>query len=137
MESEDGITPIAIIEVSIMTFANEGYTVKYDFRKNVISWRDNYMWNNNFTRALNEEKVELVKESLPEIGVLSWIEAYNSGKNLSKIGSKSVLPGEWKINIEFEDGSKTSGGASQHFPKRWNELKALIEKTTGCHFTLR
>ena len=137
MESEDRTGSIAIIEVSIMTFANEGYTVKYDFRKNVISWRDNYMWNNNFTRAMNEETIQAVREAIPAIGVTSWMEAYNSGKDLDKYGDKSVLPGEWKISLEFEDGTKLTSGASQHFPKKWNSLKALIEKTTGCRFTLR
>ena len=34
---------IAVLEVEIRTFANEGYAVKYDFGRKVISWRDNYM----------------------------------------------------------------------------------------------
>lgn len=137
MGSSDMSKPIAIIEVSIMTFAGEGYTVKYDLTKNVVSWRDNFMWNNNFTRAMNEETAELIRDSIPELGVLDWMKAYNDGKNIDKHGDKSVLPGEWKISIEFEDKSKLASGASQHFPKKWNSLKALIEKTTGCRFSLR
>ena len=56
---------IAVLEVGITTFGNEGYAVKYDFVKKVIQWRDSYMWNNNFTRSLNESDFKTIKEELP------------------------------------------------------------------------
>ena len=59
---------IAVLEVEIRTFANEGYAVKYDFERRVISWRDNYMWNNNFTRSISEDNLRLIREKLPLSG---------------------------------------------------------------------
>ena len=135
MDFEKAYGSIAVLEVEIRTFANEGYAVKYDFGRKVISWRDNYMWNNNFTRAISDDSCALIKESLPKIGVIEWMMAYND-KLTDEIESKFPSQGEWKINIEFEDGTKFESGAEQNFPKDWNSLRSLIEKVTGCSFLL-
>ena len=136
MEFEVAYDNISVLEVGITTFGNEGYAVKYDFVKKVIQWRDSYMWNNNFTRSLNDSDYQTLKEELPKSGMLEWIKGYNSGLE-NEFGDKTTIPGEWKITVEFEDGSKLSAGAEQHFPKKWKFLKTLIEKTTGCSFVLR
>ena len=73
MDFEKAYGSIAVLEVEIRTFANEGYSVKYDFARKVISWRDNYMWNNNFTRSINDNNLALLKEKLPESGMLEWM----------------------------------------------------------------
>ena len=136
MEFDVAYENITVFEVGITTFGNEGYAVKYDFVKKVIQWRDSYMWNNNFTRSLNDSDYQTLKEELPKSGMLEWIKGYNSGLE-NEFGDKTTIPGEWKIMVEFEDGSKLSAGAEQHFPKKWKFLKTLIEKTTGCSFFLR
>lgn len=136
MEFDVAYENITVFEVGITTFGNEGYAVKYDFVKKVIQWRDSYMWNNNFTRSLNDSDYQTLKEELPKSGMLEWIKGYNSGLE-NEFGDKTTIPGEWKITVEFEDGSKLSAGAEQHFPKKWKFLKTLIEKTTGCSFVLR
>ena len=110
MDFKKAYESIAVLEVEIRTFANEGYAVKYDFGRKVISWRDNYMWNNNFTRSISEDKLALLK---------------------------TVIPGEWIIKVEFADKTSMKGGAEQHFPKKWKNLKTLIEQTAGCSFALR
>ncbi|WP_034448393.1 hypothetical protein [Butyrivibrio sp. AE2032] len=127
---------IAVLEVEIRTFANEGYAVKYDFERKVISWRDNYMWNNNFTRSINDDKMAIIMEKLPASGMLEWMHGYNLGLT-DEYGDKTVIPGEWKIEVEFKDKTKMKAGAEQHFPKKWKNLKNLIEQTTGCSFVLR
>ena len=127
---------ISLLEVEIRTFSNEGYAVKYDFERKVISWRDNYMWNNNFTRSINEDKLKLIKETLPESGMLEWMHGYNMGLT-DEYGDKTVIPGEWKIEVEFKDKTRMKAGAEQHFPKKWKNLRVLIEQTTGCSFVLR
>lgn len=127
---------ITVLEVGITSFGNEGYAVKYDFVKKVIQWRDSYMWNNNFTRSLNETDFRTLKEELPKSGMLEWMKGYNSGLS-NDFGDQTQIPGEWKITIVFEDGTKLTAGAEQHFPKKWKFLKTLIEKTTGCSFVLR
>lgn len=127
---------ITVLEVGITSFGNEGYAVKYDFVKKVIQWRDSYMWNNNFTRSLNETDYNTLKEELPKSGMLEWMKGYNSGLE-NDFGDQSQIPGEWKITVEFEDKTKLTAGAEQHFPKKWKFLKNLIEKTTGCSFILR
>ena len=136
MGSSDMSKPIAIMEVSIMTFAGEGYTVKYDLTKNVVSWRDNFMWNNNFTRAISDANSALINEKLPASGMLEWMEGYNKGLT-DEYGDKTIIPGEWSIKVEFKDKTRLKSGAEQHFPKKWKNLRYLIEQTTGCSFTLR
>ena len=126
---------IAVIEVRIMTLANEGYSVKFNLVRKIMSWRDYYMWNNNFTRAISDEACSLIEDSLPKIGIIEWMMAYND-KLTDAIESKFPSQGEWKINIEFEDGTKLESGAEQNFPKDWNSLRSLIEKVTGCSFLL-
>ena len=126
---------IAVIEVRIMTLANEGYSVKFNLVRKIMSWRDYYMWNNNFTRAISDEACSLIEESLPKIGIIEWMMAYND-KLTDAIESKFPSQGEWKISIEFEDGTKLESGAEQNFPKAWNSLRSLIEKVTGCSFLL-
>ena len=136
MDFEKAYGSIAVLEVEIRTFANEGYAVKYDFGRKVISWRDNYMWNNNFTRSIGEDKMSIIREKLPESGMLEWMKGYNSGL-ADDFGDKAQIPGEWKITVTFDDNTKITAGAEQHFPKKWKFLKTLIEKTTGCSFILR
>ena len=126
---------IAVIEVRIMTLANEGYSVKFNLVRKIMSWRDYYMWNNNFTRAISDEACSLIEESLPKIGIIEWMMAYND-KLTDAIESKFPSQGEWKISIEFEDGTKLESGAEQNFSKDWNSLRSLIEKVTGCSFLL-
>lgn len=127
---------ITVLEVGITSFGNEGYAVKYDFVKKVIQWRDSYMWNNNFTRSLNDTDYNTLKEELPKSGMLEWMKGYNSGL-ADDFGDKTQIPGEWKITVTFDDNTKITAGAEQHFPKKWKFLKSLIEKTTGCSFILR
>ena len=127
---------ITVLEVGITSFGNEGYAVKYDFIKKVIQWRDSYMWNNNFTRSLNDTDYNTLKEELPKSGMLEWMKGYNSGL-ADDFGDKTQIPGEWKIIVTFDDNTKITAGAEQHFPKKWKFLKNLIEKTTGCSFILR
>ena len=136
MDFDKAYGAIAVLEVEIRTFANEGYAVKYDFGRKVISWRDNYMWNNNFTRSINETNLALIKDRLPKSGMLEWMEGYNMGLT-DEYGDKTSLPGEWKIEVEFKDKTRLKSGAEQHFPKTWKNLKTLIEETTGCSFILR
>ncbi len=127
---------ITVLEVEIRTFANEGYAVKYDFERKVISWRDNYMWNNNFTRSINENNYALICAKLPESGMLEWMNGYNMGLE-DEYGVKTSIPGEWKIEVGFADKTRMKAGAEQHFPNKWKNLQRLIEQTTGCSFVLR
>lgn len=136
MDFEKAYGAINVLEVDIRTFANEGYSVKYDFERKVISWRDNYMWNNNFTRSISEDNMNFIRENLPESGMLEWMNGYNMGLT-EKYGDKTAIPGEWTIKIEFKDKTSLKSGAEQHFPKKWKNLQHLIEKTTGCSFTLK
>ena len=136
MDFEKAYGSIAVLEVEIRTFANEGYSVKYDFERRVISWRDNYMWNNNFTRSISEENSKIINERLPLSGMLEWMNGYKLGL-MDEYGDKTAIPGEWMIKVEFKDKTSMKAGAEQHFPKKWKNLQSMIEQTTGCTFTLR
>ena len=136
MDFEKAYGSIAVLEVEIRTFANEGYAVKYDFDRKVISWRDNYMWNNNFTRSISVDNLKYITENLPLSGMLEWMHGYNLGLT-EEYGDKTSIPGEWMIKVEFKDKTTMKSGAEQHFPKKWKNLQRLIEQTAGCSFTLR
>ena len=136
MEFDVAYDKIAVLEIGITTFGNEGYAVKFDFVKKVIQWRDSYMWNNNFTRSLNDTDYNTIKEGLPKSGMLEWMKGYESGL-ADEYGDKTTVPGEWKITVKFTDDTKLTAVAQQHFPKKWKYLRNLIEKTTGCSFDLR
>ncbi|MBO4604531.1 MAG: hypothetical protein J5657_04460, partial [Clostridiales bacterium] len=60
MKTEGMYDDLVVLEVEIISFSNEGYKVKYDFRRKILSWRDNYMWNNNFTSLINDGKFDLL-----------------------------------------------------------------------------
>ena len=110
MDFEKAYGSINVLEVEIRTFANEGYAVKYDFDRKVISWRDNYMWNNNFTRSISTDNMKKIREMLPESGMLEWMNGYNMGLT-DKYGDKTVIPGEWMIKVEFKDKTTLKSGA--------------------------
>ncbi|MBP5654279.1 MAG: hypothetical protein J6X33_02075 [Clostridiales bacterium] len=136
MSTKERYNDIAVFEVEIISFTDEGYRVKYDFRRKVLSWRDNYMWNNNFTILINDDKFNLLKEKLPKLGVIEWMEAYNEG-DTEKYGMKVDAHGSWKMKIEFTDKTVIKSGCEQNFPRKWEELRSLIEMTTGTTFALR
>lgn len=136
MDTKKMYEDLAVLEVEIISFTDEGYRVKYDFKRKILSWRDNYMWNNNFTSLINKDKFDLLKTRLPEIGVLEWIMAYKEG-DVTKFGKKVAVPGSWKMKAEFKDKTVVSAECSQNFPRKWDELRSLIESTTGTSFTLR
>ena len=136
MDFDKAYGAIAVLEVEIRTFANEGYAVKYDFGRKVISWRDNYMWNNNFTRSINENNMAIIKEKLPKSGMLEWMEGYNAGK-LAKYGAPTANPSSWRICVKFDDGTDLVASHAKNFPKDWILLRDLIEATTECRFRLR
>lgn len=126
---------IKILEVEISSFSGGGYKVKYDFDRNLISWSDGYMWNNNFMKFITSSKLEIIKKSLPETNILTWLKGYNDGEE-EKYGYVTANPSTWKASVKFEDGTVLSGTATQNFPKDWNKLKAMIEETTECSFRL-
>lgn len=127
---------IKSLEVEISSFSGGGYKVKYDFEKKLISWRDGYMWNNNFMKSLTSAKYELIQERLPETGMIDWLIGYNNGE-LEKYGKPTVNPSSWKICVIFEDGESLVSSHTKNFPKDWALLKSIIEDTTECTFRLR
>lgn len=127
---------IKIIEVEIVSISGDGYKVKYDFERNLISWNDGYIWNNNFMKFITSSKLETIRTGLPKTNVIKWVKGYNKGEQ-DKYGYETANPSTWKVNIKFEDGTTLAGSATKNFPKDWDKLKALIEETTECSFRLR
>lgn len=136
MEVKEMYDDLAVLEVEIISLSDEGYKVKYDFRRKILSWRDNYMWNNNFTSLINDDKYDLLREKLPKIGVLEWIREASEGKD-DKSGKKAKVSGFWKMKAEFTDKTVIATGSEQVFPAKWDDLRSLIETTTGTKFALR
>jgi len=136
MKADARYGSIVLLEVEISSFAGGGYKVRYDLSRNLISWNDGYMWNNNFMKFLSPQKHDLIVESLPGTGILEWMEGYNKGE-LAKYGAPTANPSSWRIRVGFEDGSDLVSSHAKNFPKNWSKLKELIEATTECCFRLR
>ena len=135
-DKERSYDSITILEVEISSFSGGGYKVKYDFGKNMISWNDGYMWNNNFCKSLTPSKLQIIKDRLPASGMLKWMEAYNSG-DFEKVGKPTANPSYWKITVIYDDGESFVSSHTKNFPKDWSKLKSIIEDTTECTFRLR
>ena len=127
---------IVYLEVGITNQAGSGYKVKYNFSKNLITWNDGYMWNNNFMKHMNADKLEIIHNKLPKTNLFNWMEGYIEG-NKDQFGYVTANPSSWEVVIIFKDDSRASFESTQHFPNDWNLLKVLIEETTGCTFRLR
>ena len=127
---------LVLFEVSLTSFAGEGLKVKFDLQKRLISWNDGYMWNNNFMKAIDNDKLKMLNERLPETHMLEWLRAYAEGME-DTVGSKTHKPGVWKISVFYDDGTTLSHESKMHFPNDWRLLKSLIEDITECSFRLR
>lgn len=136
---------ISLFEVSLNSFSGEGYKVKFDLNRNLISWNDGYMWNNNFMKAINSDKLAMLKSKLPETEMLDWLPYFDDSETeiekspelFSRIGKRSSTPSMWRIDVRFSDGSIMSGECKQNFPHKWDALKDVIEEATECRFRLR
>ncbi len=126
---------IALLEVEISSFSGGGYKVKYDFERNLISWNDGYMWNNNFMKSMTGAKLNTLRERLPDTHMIEWMQGYNAG-NLEKYGRCTANPSSWKIYVRFKDSSSIVSSHTKNFPKDWGKLKSIIEDTTECCFRL-
>lgn len=137
MEAFSGnYSDIKQFEVELNSFSGEGLKVKFDLAHRLISWNDGYMWNNNFMKAINDEKLEMLNERLPETHMLEWMYSYKTGCS-DEVGAETANPGIWRIEVVFEDGEIFESGARKHFPNDWRLLKTLIEDITECSFRLR
>ena len=134
--SEVSYENIKLFEVVLSSSSGEGLKVRFDFVKNLITWNDGYMWNNNFMRGLSSEKLEYLKSELPNTHMLEWLIKYNQGHG-DDIGHKTANPSIWQIRVLFDNDETLSSTSCQHFPDEWNVLKELIEKMTECTFRLR
>ena len=120
---------IALLEVEISSFSGGGYKVKYDFERNLISWNDGYMWNNNFMKSMTGAKLDIIRERLPDTHMIEWMNGYNAG-NLEKYGRCTANPSSWKSYVKFKDSSSIVSSHTKNFPKEWGKLKSIIEDTT-------
>lgn len=127
---------IVKFEVVLSSSSGEGLKVRFDYEKELISWNDGYMWNNNFMKSLTSEKKEYLISSLPGTHMLEWMIQYNLG-NEEDVGHRTANPAIWQIKVLFDNGETISSTSCQHFPNDWAKLKEVIEKMTECTFRLR
>ena len=134
MDTERSYAEIKILEVEVRSYSDEGYKVRYDFEKRLISWRDFYMWNNNFMKSITDSKMKILSERLPESRLLEWMDDFMSGN----VADDKVLkrPGKWEVIVEFTDKTKIKHSGEEIFPAEWIELRSIIESTTECTFRL-
>ncbi|MBO7450582.1 MAG: hypothetical protein J6U54_09450 [Clostridiales bacterium] len=134
--SEVSYENILQFEVVLSSASGEGLKVKFDLQKELITWNDGYMWNNNFMRGISTENLAYLKEELPKTNMLEWMIKYNKG-DMDDVGHPTANPSIWQIRVFFDNGETLSSTSCQHFPNDWNSLKELIEKLTSCTFRLR
>lgn len=134
--SEVGYANIKQFEVAISSATGEGLKVRFDLDKELLTWNDGYMWNNNFMRGMNADKLDYLKENLPQTHMLEWMLAYNEGR-CDDVGHATANPSIWQIKVYFDNDETLSSTSCQHFPNDWAKLKKIIEKMTECTFRLR
>ena len=127
---------IVQFEVAISSSTGEGLKVRFDLGKELLTWNDGYMWNNNFMKGMNSDKLAYLKENLPDTHMLEWMIAYNTGLE-KEYGHETANPSIWQIKVYFDNGEILSSTSCQHFPNDWPKLKNIIEKMTECTFRLR
>jgi hypothetical protein len=134
MDYKKAYKQIRILEIEVRSFADEGYKVRYDFERNLISWRDYYMWNNNFMKSMTDAKRRIIEEKLPGSRLIECVDAFMKGT----VDEKDVLdrPAKWEITIEFNDKTKMKHSEEERFPAEWIEWRTMIEATTECTFRL-
>ena len=134
MDYKKAYKQIRILEIEVRSFADEGYKVRYDFERNLISWRDYYMWNNNFMKSMTDAKRRIIEEKLPGSRLIECVDAFMKGT----VDETDVLdrPAKWEITIEFNDKTKMKHSEEERFPAEWIEWRTMIEATTECTFRL-
>jgi len=134
MDKSIAYDQIKILEVEVRSYSDEGYKVRYDFEKKLISWRDFYMWNNNFMKSLTDSKMEILADRLPKSHILESLDNFIK----RKVSKENTLkrPGKWEITVEFNDKTKMNYSDADVFPIEWIELRSIIESTTECTFRL-
>lgn len=124
------------LEIVYGDLSGGGYKVLFDFERRIARWTDEYVWNNNFMRTLNENKFNNFIDLLPSTELINWVSDYYEGKG-QECGRNVPSLSQWKVIITFNDGSTLEAEAVRHFPYKWNDLKHLIEDTTDCFLKLR
>lgn len=127
---------IKMLEITYGDLSGGGYKALFDFERQIIKWTDEYTWNNNFMKTLNENKFENFCKSLPGTEMIDWLRAYSDGKE-AEVGRNVPSLSQWSIKIVFESGEILEAGATRHFPRKWNDFKHLVEDTTDCYLKLR
>ena len=125
---------IKILEIEVQSYADEGYRVRYDFERNLISWRDYYMWNNNFMKSITDAKMQILSTRLPASRLLEVLDTFVNGT----YSEYDILKrhGKWQLSVEFDDGKKISHSDADIFPVEWIEWRSIVEETTECTFRL-
>ncbi|MBR2524369.1 MAG: hypothetical protein IKE53_08045 [Clostridiales bacterium] len=134
MDFEYAYGNLKILEIEVRSYADEGYKVRYDFDRGLISWRDYYMWNNNFMKSLTDSKLEILDSKLPESHILEGLVKMEEGRAKKK--DTLERPGKWEISVELMDGSRYKFKNEEIFPAEWIELRSIVESTTECTFRL-
>ncbi|SCW64808.1 hypothetical protein SAMN02910456_02352 [Ruminococcaceae bacterium YRB3002] len=134
MDYRIAYSEIKVLEIEVRSYADEGYRVRYDFGRGLISWRDYYMWNNNFMKSITDAKMEILSKRLPASRLLEVLDTFVKG-NYSEY---DILKrhGKWQIVVEFSDGMKISHTEEDIFPVEWIEWRSIVEGTTECTFRL-
>jgi len=134
MDYKNAYKQIKILEIEVKSYSDEGYKVRYDFDRNLISWRDYYMWNNNFMKSITDAKMKILVEKLPESHIIECVDAFIEGT----VDKENLLvrPAKWEISIEFNDKTKMKHSEEELFPHEWIEWRTIIEQTTECSFRL-
>lgn len=134
MDFEKAYKEIKSLEIEVRSYSDEGYKVRYDFERNLISWRDYYMWNNNFMKSITENKMEILSSRLPSTRFIEAVVELNNGTYKEK--DILIRPCKWHITIEFFNMPKMECTGEDRFPKEWIELRSIVENTTECSFRL-
>ncbi|MBP7401147.1 MAG: hypothetical protein KBA30_00860 [Clostridia bacterium] len=118
------------IETELCRYRKGSLAVCIDMDRGLIVWKDSNHWVNDFTRSLDLDTVQTIREKLAETGILKWRTSYES--------EEAAAPSRkctWSLVIKTPERNLKRHGVDR-FPPQWDSFRALIEDISRTSFDL-
>lgn len=120
------------IEAELCRYRKGSLCVSIDMERGLITWKDSNHWVNDFTRSLDREMVQTIRNGLEDAGVLEWDDRYGTAEPVEACTHGRSF---WSIVIRTEEESLKRYGVDL-FPPQWNDFRTLIENISRTSFDL-
>jgi hypothetical protein len=115
---------ISWIECSVMRYRQGEITVRLDFDRNLLTWKDSNRWFNDFVRSITPEQARKIKDRLHKL--LGYVELT---KTFKYDPDDSFI---WQIKLGERDSDTPSWevGGTRNDLAAWIEFVKVIEEAS-------